>query len=68
MRKDVVIVIKLVLWFIISIIFFNLGFELISAPNTIENITGFLIIVAIFVVAVETKCLTKLNFKRKHEK
>lgn len=68
MRKEVVIGIKLVLWLIICINFFNLGFELLSAPNTIKNVTGFLIIVATFVVGVETKCLTNLNFKRKHEK
>ena len=68
MRKEVVIGIKLVLWFIICINFLNLGFEMLSAPNTIENVIGFLIIVATFVVGVETKCLTNLNFKRKHEK
>lgn len=68
MRKEVVIGIKLVLWFIICVNFFNLGFEMLSAPNTIKNVTGFLIIVATLVVGVETKCLTNLNFKRKHEK
>lgn len=67
MRKEGVIVIKLVLWFIICINFLNLGLKMLSAPNTVENVIGFLIIVAIFIVGVETKCLTNLNFKRKHE-
>ena len=59
---------KIVLWFIIAICMINTGFSMLSASNTMENILGFLIIVAICIITAKTECLTNLNFKRKHEK
>lgn len=66
MKKGIII--KLALWLLISIALFNVGLNMLSAPDTMQNIAGFVIIVAIWVIALETKCLTNLKFKRKHEK
>lgn len=60
--------VKIVLWLLISIAVLNIGFNMVSAPDTIQNIAGFIIIVSIWVITLETKCLTNLEFKRKHEK
>ena len=46
----------------------TLGLNMVSEPNTIENVIGFFIIVAIVLISIETKCLTLINFKKKHEK
>ena len=60
--------IKIAIWFILSVAFMNIGLEMISQPNTIENVIGFFIIVAIVLISIKTKCLTLINFKKKHEK
>lgn len=60
--------VKIVLWLLISIAVLNIGFNMVSAPDTIQNIAGFIIIVSIWAITLETKCLTNLEFKRKHEK
>lgn len=61
-------IIKVVIWLAIAMSVFNLGLKFISAPNTIENLIGFFIVVIVVVITVKTKFLTTLNFKRKHEK
>lgn len=35
------VVVKVAVWFVIFIILITLGLEMISAPNTIENVIGF---------------------------
>ena len=62
------ILIKIATWFIVSSALLTLGLDMISKPNTIENVIGFFIIVAIVIISIETKCLTLINFKKKHEK
>lgn len=62
------VVAKFVAWFVIFIILITLGLEMISAPNTIENVIGFFMVVAISYLSVKTKCLTAIKLKRKHEK
>ena len=61
-------VVKVAVWFVIFIILINLGLKMISAPNTIENVIGFLMIVATLYLSIKTKCLTTIKLERKHEK
>lgn len=60
--------IKIAIWFILFIALLTLGLDMVSEPNTIENVIGFFIIVAIVLISIEAKCLTLINFKKKHEK
>lgn len=53
------IVAKIAVWFIISVALFTLGLGMISTPNSVENVLGFLLIVVIFYLSIKTKCLTK---------
>lgn len=62
------VVVKVAVWFVIFIILLTLGLEMISAPNTIGNVIGFFMVVAISYLSVKTKCLTAIKLKRKHEK
>ena len=59
---------KIAIWFILFMALLTLGLNMVSEPNTIENVIGFFIIVAIVLISIETKCLTLINFKKKHEK
>ena len=52
------VVVKVAVWFVIFIILITLGLEMISAPNTIENVIGFFMVVATLYLSVRTKCLT----------
>ena len=62
------VVVKVAVWFVIFIILITLGLEMISAPNTIENVIGFFTIVATLYLSIKTKCLTTIKLERKHEK
>ena len=62
------VIVKVAIWFVIFIILITLGLEMISAPNTIENMIGFFMIVAILYLSIKTKCLTTIKLERKHEK
>lgn len=62
------IIAKVAVWFIIFIILITLGLEMISAPNTIENVIGFFMVVAILYLSIKTKCLTIIKLKRENEK
>ena len=62
------VIVKVAIWYVIFIILINLGLEMISAPNTIENMIGFFMIVAILYLSIKTKCLTTIKLERKHEK
>ena len=53
-------IIKLVVWVIL--------FSMITMPNTIGSVIGFLIVVAIVAISIKTKCLTSIKLQRKHEK
>ena len=59
--------IKVAVWFILFIALLNVGLDMISKPNTIENVIGFFIVVATLCISIKTKCLTKIRL-RKHEK
>lgn len=62
------VVVKVAVWFVIFIILITLGLKMISAPNTIENMIGFFMVVATLYLSVRTKCLTVIKLERKHEK
>ena len=62
---DINKIIKIIIWIILIIIFSNIGFTMISAPNTIENIIGIIIILAIVIITVKTNFLTTLTNKKK---
>ncbi len=62
------VVAKVAVWFVIFIVLLTLGLEMISAPNTIKNVIGFFMVVAILYLSVRTKCLTTIKLERKHEK
>ena len=59
---------RVAVWFVIFIILLTLGLEMISAPNTIENVIGFFMVVATLYLSVKTKCLTANKSERKNEK
>lgn len=58
---------KLAIWFVLFMCVLDLGLDMISKPNTIENVIGFFIVIIAVIISIETKCLTKIEF-RKHEK
>lgn len=62
---DINKIIKIIIWIILIIVFSNIGFTMISAPNTIENIIGIIIILAIIIVTIKTNFLTTLTIKKK---
>lgn len=63
-----VIVARVAVWFVIFLILMTLGLGMISAPDTIENVIGFFIVVATLYLSVRTECLTAIKLERKHEK
>ena len=62
------VTVKVAVWFVIFIILITLGLEMISVPNTIENVIGFFMIVTVLYLSIRTKCLTTIKLERKHEK
>ena len=59
------VIVKVAIWFVIFIILITLGLEMISAPNTIENVIGFFMIVATLYLSIKTKYLTIIKFNKK---
>ena len=62
------VIVKVAVWFVVFIILITLGLEMISVPNTIENMIGFFMIVATLYLSIRTKCLTAIKLERKNEK
>ena len=58
----------LVVWFIVFMALLTGCLNLISAPNTIENILGVVILAGTVALSIKTKCLTNLIIEKKHEK
>ena len=56
---------KLVVWVILFMILLNAGFSMMTMPDTIGNVIGFLIVVAIIVISIKTKCLTTIKLNKK---
>lgn len=59
--------IKLTVWLVLSILILNLGFNMLSAADTLANIIGLVIIIAVIFISFKTNCLRTLKF-RKYEK
>lgn len=59
------VIVKVAVWFVIFIILITLGLEMISAPNTIENVIGFFMVVTVLYLSIRTKCLTIIKFNKK---
>lgn len=59
------VVVKVAVWFVIFIILITLGLEMISAPNTIENVIGFFMVMTVLYLSIRTKCLTIIKFNKK---
>lgn len=55
--------------FVLTMLGLNAALDMINAANTIENIAGLLLFVAVMLIAIKTKFLTdiRINFKRKKE-
>ena len=62
------VIVKVAIWFVVFIILITLGLEMISVPNTIENVIGFFMVVTVLYLSIKTKCLTTIKLERKHEK
>lgn len=58
----------LVVWFVVFMALLTSSLSLISAPDTIENLLGVVILAVTIVLSKETKCLTNLIIKKRHEK
>lgn len=41
--------------------------DMISEPNTIENILGLIIGYVVIFVSIKTRCFTNIKFKKKNE-
>jgi uncharacterized Tic20 family protein len=54
---------KIVIWFILTMYLITLGLDMVSVPNTIENIIGCLIVFITIYVSIKTKCFTNIKFK-----
>ena len=59
------VIVKVAVWYVIFIILITLGLEMISVPNTIENMIGFFMIVATLYLSIRTKCLTAIKLEKK---
>ena len=63
------VVVKVAVWFVIFIVLLTLGLEIISAPNTIENVIGFFMVVTVLYLSVRTIGDSRINFfQEKYEK
>jgi hypothetical protein len=59
---------KIVIWFILTMYLITLGLDMVSVPNTIENIIGCLIVFLTVYVSIKTKCFIDIKFKKKNER
>lgn len=58
----------LVVWFVVFMALLTSSFSLISAPNTIENLLGVVVLATTVTLSVKTKCFTNLIIRKKDEK
>lgn len=54
---------KIAVWFILTMYLITLGLDMVSTPNTIENIIGFIIVFLTVYTSIKTKCFTNIGFK-----
>ena len=53
-----------VLWFVLFMLMLNVSLSMISTSNSIENVIGFLILVATTFISIKTRCLTTIKFRK----
>lgn len=58
----------LVVWFVVFMALLTGSLSLISAPNTIENLLGVVVLAGTVAFSIKTKCLTTIKLGGKHEK
>lgn len=58
---------KILIWFITFMFLISMCLDMISEPNTIENILGLIIGYVVVFVSIKTKCFTNIKFKKKNE-
>lgn len=61
-------VVKIAVWLVLIIWGINQSFNMISQANTVENVVGFFLLVAIVLVSYKTRCFTTIKFTRKRER
>ena len=59
---------KLFVWFMLTIYLITLGLDMVSVPNTIENIIGCIIVFLTVYVSIKTQCFTNIKIKKKNER
>ena len=58
----------LVVWFVVFMALLTGSLSLISAPNTIENLLGVVVLAGTVAFSIKTKCFTTIKLEEKHEK
>ena len=58
----------LVVWLVVFMALLTGLLSLISAPNTIKNLIGVVVLAGTVTLSIETKCLTNLTIRRKYGK
>lgn len=58
---------KILIWFIIFMFLISMSLDMISEPNTIENIIGLIVGYITIFVSIKTRCFTNIKFKKKNE-
>lgn len=48
-------------WLLSAMWLCTLSLDMVSAPNTIENVVGFLLLVLTVIISIKTKCFTKIK-------
>lgn len=56
-------ILVIALWFVLFILILNVSLSMISASNSIENVIGFLMLVAVVLISIKTRCLTTIKFE-----
>lgn len=52
----------------LTIYLITLGLDMVSVPNTIENIIGCIIVFLTIYVSIKTQCFTNIKIKKKNER
>lgn len=60
-------VVKIAVWLVLIIWGINQSFNMISQANTVENVVGFFLLVAIVLVSYKTRCFTSIKMKKKND-
>jgi len=62
------IVVRFLIWIILTMLVVNSTFELVSMSNTFLNIVGLVFLIGYGCISYKTKCLTFIKTKKQDEK